>query len=113
MPRADRLQSTARKQLLKASKASDQTKLSFSTQSVVVNDNTECTTAERHKTIDDASGSEASTSNVRSCDEGDNYWIKETNLDLHFSSNVKQQSENKGRYFQKEWFQHHNWLWYH
>ncbi|XP_028414610.1 zinc finger MYM-type protein 1-like [Dendronephthya gigantea] len=22
-------------------------------------------------------------------------------------------SENKGRYFQKEWFHHHNWLWYH
>ena len=26
---------------------------------------------------------------------------------------MKQKSENKGRYFQKEWFQNHNWLWYH
>ena len=103
MPRADRLQSTARKQLLKASQASGQTKLYFCTQSVLVKQNIN----------DDAIGSEASISTVRSCDEGDNHWIKASNSDLHFSSNVKQKSENKGRYFQKEWFQYHKWLWYH
>jgi hypothetical protein len=57
MPRANRLQSAARKQLLEASKASGQTKLSFSTQFVVVNDNAECNAEERHSGIDDASGS--------------------------------------------------------
>ena len=111
MPRADRLQGTVRKELLKASKASGQTKLSFSTQSVVANDN-----AEHDYTTDDnatASASEASTSTITSCDEADNPWIKAGNADLHFPSNVKQESENKGRYFQKECFQHHNWLWYH
>ena len=77
MPRADRLQSTARKQLLKASRASGQTKLSFCTQSVLMNDNTDCTTAERQNIIDDAIGSEASTSTVRSCNEGDNIGYKQ------------------------------------
>ena len=109
MPRAHRLQGTVRKELLKASKASGQTKLSFSTQSVIANDN-----AEHDYTTDaTASASEASTSTITSCDEADNPWIKAGNADLHFSSSVKQESENKGRYFQKEWFQHHNWLWYH
>ena len=110
MPRADCLQGTVRKELLKASKASGQTKLSFSTQFVVANDN-----AEHDYATDDnatASASEASTSTITSCDEADNPWIKAGDADLHFSSNVKQESENKGRYFQKEWFQH-NWLWYH
>lgn len=112
MPRADRLQGNVRKELLKASndsKASGQTKLPFSSQSVVVNDNADhdCTTDEN------ASGGNASTSTTRSCDEADNPWIKATNADLNFPPYVKQESENKGRYFQKEWFQNHNWLWYH
>ena len=70
MPRADRLQGTVRRELLKASKASGQTKLSFSTQSVVANVN-----AEHDYTTDDnatASASEASTSTIISCDEADN-----------------------------------------
>ena len=107
MPRADRLQGTARKELLKASKASGQTKLSFSTQSVVANDN-----AEHDYTTDDnatASASEASTSTITSCDEADNPWIKAGNAglgnaDLHFSSNVKQESEKKGRTFKRNGF---------
>ncbi len=113
MPRADRLQSAARKQLLEASKARGQTKLSFSTQSVVVNNHAECSIEERHSRIDDASGSEASTSTPRKWDEADDPWIKATNSDLHFSPYVKKNSVNEGRYFQKEWFQQHNWLWYH
>ena len=40
-------------------------------------------------------------------------WIKATDCGLHFPANVKQMSENKSRYFQKEWFQDHNWPWYH
>ena len=70
MPRADRLQGTVRKELLKASKASGQTKLFFSTHSVVANDN-----AEHDYTTDDnatASASEASTSTITSCDQGRN-----------------------------------------
>ena len=89
MPRADRLQSTARKQLLEASKANGQTKLSFSSHSVVVNDNHECPTAERHRITDDGSGREDCNSSIRFSDEADNPWIKATNSDLHFSSYVK------------------------
>ena len=108
MLRADRLQSTTRKQLLEASKANCQTKLFFSSHSVVVNDNHECPTAEGHRITDDGSGREDSNSSIRFSDEADNPWIKATNSDLHFSSNVKKNNEHKGRYFQKEWFQHHN-----
>ena len=78
-----------------------------------MNDNHECPTAERHRIADDASGREDYNSSIRFSDEADNPWIKATNLDVHFSSNVKKNSEHKGRYFQKEWFQHHKLLWYH
>ena len=60
MPRADRRQGTVRKELLKASKASGKTKLSFSTQSVVANDNAEHDYATGDNAT--ASASEASTS---------------------------------------------------
>ena len=49
-------------------------------------------------TDDNASGRADSTSTIRSSDEADNPRIKAANADLHFSSNVKQDSENKGRY---------------
>ena len=50
-------------------------------------------------TDDNAGGRAAST--IRSSDDADNPRLKAANADLHFSSNVKQDSENKGRYL--EW----------
>ena len=83
-----------RKQHLEASKANGQTKLSFSSHSVAVNDNHECPTAERHRITYDGSGREDSNSSKRFSDEAGNPWIKATNSDLHFSSNVKKKTVN-------------------
>ena len=46
MPRASRIQSEPKRQLLEASKANGKTKLFFFTQSVVLDDDFECTTNE-------------------------------------------------------------------
>ena len=70
MPRASRIQSEARRQLLEASKANGQTKFSSFTQSVVLDDDFECTTNEDG--CEDAIQSETSASTHQSGDKADN-----------------------------------------
>lgn len=140
MPRTERLQKCAGKQLQDAAKASGQTSMSAFLQrprspdigqagspkvtldyldSTVgqgqqnetdTSDKALIETARNSANLQEMAGEVADVPSAAAMCVHGDPWIKTEN---HFTELEKTLSVNKGRYFQADWFKNHEWIWYH